>query len=335
MPSGSHMKIFFLNYGNSSISGGFSSYSKFLSELDINDHMIKFSDFGTSDRNSINMFFRTIGLEKMNILQFFFHRLNRLIFLITFFVLLLICLFSDSKIWVQSSYMSRSKILRILALKLGKKGSLLIDVRDKEFLPYVNRFSKFKFISCGDEINEMIAKVTEKVFDLKTPLSREDVKLIEIVKNSRYVVYAHGIQPDKSPEQLLKFLEALNDKIFLVVICGRIKSSSNKLVQKILNHKKIKYIGNLEKVVLLPLLKSSGGLLITGENEGVPRILQEAKKFSVRVITPKKQAFLSNYDNAFTFEEFAKAISREDSLILENNIDNYKIANLVKFIFED
>ena len=39
------------------MSGGFSSYSRFISELQVDNQIIKFSDFGTKDKNSINVFF--------------------------------------------------------------------------------------------------------------------------------------------------------------------------------------------------------------------------------------------------------------------------------------
>ena len=56
-----------------------------------------------------------------------------MIYVIIFIGLLAICLCSNSKIWIQSSYLSKSKFLRFLASYLGRETSLIIDVRDKEF----------------------------------------------------------------------------------------------------------------------------------------------------------------------------------------------------------
>ena len=158
------MKIYFLNMGNSSISGGFSSYSRFISELQVDNQIIKFSDFGTKDKNSINVFFRTVGLEKFNLISFILHKINQMIYVIIFIGLLAACLCSNSKIWIQSSYLSKSKFLRFLASYLGRETSLIIDVRDKEFFPFLENFSKYRFISCGEEINQKISHFTKKKF---------------------------------------------------------------------------------------------------------------------------------------------------------------------------
>ena len=112
------MKIYFLNMGNSSISGGFSSYSRFISELQVDNQIIKFSDFGTKDKNSINVF-SDRRLEKFNLI-FLLHKINQMIYVIIFIGLLAACLCSNSKIWIQSSYLSKSKFLRFLASYLGR-----------------------------------------------------------------------------------------------------------------------------------------------------------------------------------------------------------------------
>ena len=82
---------------------------------------------------------------------------------------------------------------------------------------------------------------------------------------------------------------------------------------ELLNHKKLRYVGNLDKLVLLSLLKNSAGVLITGEKEGVPRILEEAKNFSIPAITTKSEVYLSDYEKKFTFNEFLK-VSRMKSI---------------------
>ena len=81
---GLKMKIYFLNMGNSSISGGFSSYSRFISELQVDNQIIKFSDFGTKDKNSINVFFRTVGLEKFNLISSILHKINQMTYVMVF-----------------------------------------------------------------------------------------------------------------------------------------------------------------------------------------------------------------------------------------------------------
>ena len=49
--------------------------------------------------------------------------------------------------------------------------------------PFLERFAKFRFISCGEEINKRISHFTKKIFNLKTPISNEDLELVNIVKN--------------------------------------------------------------------------------------------------------------------------------------------------------
>lgn len=329
------MKIYFFNMGNSSKSGGFSSYSRFLSETSIDRHIIKISDFGTLDKNSVNIFFRTVGIERHTSFSYVLHKINLALYFLIFISLLILSNWTDLKIWVQSSFISRSKILRFFALKIGRKRSLIIDVRDKEFFPYINMFSNFKFISCGSEINDKILLFTEQVVNITTPISREDRELIGLVKAENYILYAHGIQEDKAPEAIIQFLNLINSSDYMLVLCGRIRTQDNGLVNKILQHNKVRYVGNLDKLVILALIKSSRGVLITGENEGVPRILEEAKNFSVTVITPKKQAYLTGYDDVFTYEEFAKAFPLEGSRLPENNSYNSMIEKLERFIFED
>lgn len=329
------MKIYFFNLGNSSISGGFSAYSKFISETNLNEFMIKFSDFGTQDRNSVNIFFQTVGLERHGSFSRCLHKINQVTYTVVFIYLLMVCLWSRSKVWVQSSYLSRSNILRFIALNIAKEDSLIIDVRDREFFPFIEKFAKYKFISCGAEIKKQISMFSGQVFNLSTPFSREDIEYINLVKNGNYLVYAHGIQKDKSPEQLLRFLNIIDKKNYVVILCGRIRTHSKTLVDEILGHKKIKYVGNIDKIVMLALLKNSSGILVTGENEGVPRILEEAKNFSIPIISSKPQEYLTNYRKKFTFEEFANKISNEGHK--KNKYKNYREIQekLVEFIFED
>ena len=130
------------------------------------------------------------------------------------------------------------------------------------------------------------------------------MELIKTVEARNYIVYAHGIQHDKSPKQILEFLNILNQSNNVLVICGRIRSNSRALINKILAHKKSRYVGNLDKLVLLSLLKNSNGVLITGDKEGVPRIMEEAKFYSLPIIT-QKQSYLANYDKHFVFKKFA------------------------------
>ena len=112
------MKIYFFNMGNSSMSGGFSSYSRFLSETSIDRHLVKISDFGTPDRNSVNIFFRTVGIEKHTLFSFVLHKINLALYFLIFISLLILSNWTNSKIWVQSSFLSRSKTLRFFALKI-------------------------------------------------------------------------------------------------------------------------------------------------------------------------------------------------------------------------
>ena len=90
------MKIYFLNLGNSSISGGFSAYSKFISETNLNEVMIKFSDFGTQDKNSINIFFQTVGLEKHGSFSRCLHKINQVTYTVVFIFLLVLDTISNT-----------------------------------------------------------------------------------------------------------------------------------------------------------------------------------------------------------------------------------------------
>ena len=319
--------------GNSSQSGGFSSYSKYISELDISNQMIRFSDFGTKGKGSINVFFRTVGLEKLGFFPYILHKINQITFLLIFTSLLIACFFSASKIWIQSSFLSRSSVLRFFAIILRGRNSLIIDVRDKEFLPYVHMFSESQFISCGKEINKQILDISKNVFDLTTPISSEEKEIVNFVKEENYIVYAHGIQKDKAPEQLLNFAKLIENTDYLIVVCGRIRHPNRNLIGKILAHKKIRYVGSLDKLVILCLLKNSGGILITGKKEGVPRIIEEAKIFSIPIIIQKHEIYLKNYFNTYTFNEFAnkQPKNRYQKIKNDGQIDIQK--NLEKFIF--
>lgn len=327
------MRVYFLNMGNSSQSGGFSSYSKYISELDISNQIIKFSDCGTKDKGSINIFFRTVGLERLGFFSYLLHKFNQVTFLLLFASLQIICLFSSSKIWIQSSFLSRSSVLRFSAIILGGGRALIIDVRDKEFFPFIHMFSESQFISCGKEIKKQILGFSKNVFNLTTPISSEEKEIINFVKEKNYIVYAHGIQKDKAPEQLLNFAKLIENTDYLIVVCGRIRHPNRKLIDKILTHKKIRYVGSLDKLVILCLLKNSGGILITGEKEGVPRIIEEAKNFSIPVIIPKQEIYLKNYTNTFTFEEFANNQPKNRYRKIKNDVQIDIQKNLEKFIF--
>ena len=130
------MKIYFFNLGNSSNSGGFSSYTKFISESKINSYIHKFSDFGTIDENSTNIFFKTTGKDKLNLVDSVCHKINQITFFIFFVFLLFWVRNTTSQIWIQSSFISRSQLIRYFASRPKNINSLIIDVRDKEFFPF-------------------------------------------------------------------------------------------------------------------------------------------------------------------------------------------------------
>ena len=194
-------------------------------------------------------------------------------------------------------------------------------------------FSKFQFISCGREIKKQIVGFSKNVFNLTTPISNEEKKIIKFVEEENYIVYAHGIQKDKAPELLLKFAKLIENTDYLIVVCGRIRHPNKKLIDKILTHKKIRYVGSLDKLVILCLLKNSGGILITGEKEGVPRIIEESKNFMKPIIIEKPEVYLKNYFNTYTFNEFAnnQTKNRYQKIKNDGHIDIQK--NLEKFIF--
>ena len=329
------MKIYFFNLGNSSNSGGFSSYTKFISESDINSYIHKFSDFGTIDKNSTNIFFKTTGKDNINFLDFLFHKFNQITFFIFFVCLLFWIRNTTSQIWIQSSFISRSRLIRYFASRPGNINNLIIDVRDKEFFPYIDSFTNFKFIACGTEINKKISKQSKRVFNLKTPLSFDDKKLIHSVQSKKYLVYAHGIQKDKSPESILKLLDIINSSEFILIICGRLREKKKGLVKQIINHKNVRYVGSLDKLVILALLKSCYAIVLTGRNEGVPRIFEEAKNFSIPVITEKSEVYLGDYEKRLTFDEFANNILTASKEKIEDQYQTKMQENLKQFIIED
>lgn len=329
------MKVYFFNLGNSSNSGGFSSYTKFISESNINSYIHKFSDFGTTDKNSTNIFFKTIGKDKINFIDSVYHKFNQITFLIFFVFLLFWVRNTTSQIWIQSSFISRSRLIRYFASRPKNIKSLIIDVRDKEFFPYIDLFPNFKFIACGSEIYKKLSKQNRRVFNLKTPMSSDDKKLIQSVQGKKYLVYAHGIQKDKSPGSILKLLDIINSSEFILIICGRLREKKKGLIKQIINHKNVRYVGSLDKLVILALLKNCYGIVLTGQNEGVPRIFEEAKNFSIPVITEKSEVYLGDYDKKLTFDEFSKKILTARKKKIENKYQTKMQENLKQFIIED
>ncbi len=224
--------IIFFNLGNSSLAGGFSSYTKFISEINFDRKFIKLSDFGTKEKKSCNFFFSTVGKDKLNYITKILHFYNLAVFVLLLSATIVFSKFMNIKIWIQSSYLSRSQLLRFIVKNFADASSVLIDVRDKQFLPFISDFSKFNFISCGGEIKNAILSHSGNVFDLKTPISNEDRSIIEEVKNNSYLIYAHGLQYDKEPETLLEFLNNANLRGYLTIICGRIRMKNHVLKKK-------------------------------------------------------------------------------------------------------
>lgn len=326
--------IIFFNLGNSSMAGGFSSYTKFISEIKFDRKFIKFSDFGTKENKSHNFFFSTVGIDKFNHITKLLHFYNLTVFVLLLAATIVFSKFKDIRIWIQSSYLSRSKLLRFIVKNFADASSVIIDVRDKQFLPFIPEFSRSNFISCGGEIKNTILSHSGNVFDLKTPIPNEDRSIIEEVKNNSYLIYAHGLQHDKDPETLLEFLNHANLGGYLTIICGRIRMKNNVLKKKILNHTNVRYIGSVDKIAMLSLLKNAFCLILTGNNEGVPRVFEEAKAFDILVAAAEEYKFLNNYEKHLTFSEFIKKFPKKQYVpLLENSTTRLSI-ELNKFIAE-
>lgn len=299
------MRVFFFNFGNSSVSGGFSSYSRYITDLFNDKNFISLSDFGTTKKNSINLFFNTVGKEKLTLRNKLFHRLNQIIFVVTLIFLSIISRFASIKIWLQSSYLARSLLVRLIISFVARPDSLIIDVRDKEFLTHAQKFKNLKFISCGLEINRYLKeKVSTDVFDMKTPIPQQDFELISLIKNGKYLLYVHGIQYDKAPEKLFEILRVMKGTDYRLIICGRVRHSSKNLIDKLMNDNHVIFIGTIPKIALLSLAKGSSGIVITGENEGVPRIYEETKDYGLKLIIDKKPEHYLNQKNMLSYQDF-------------------------------
>ncbi len=61
--------------------------------------------------------------------------------------------------------------------------------------------------------------------------------------------------------------------------------------EKILNHPNVRYIGSVDKIAMLSLLKNSFCLILTGNNEGVPRVFEEAKALDILVTAAGEYEF--------------------------------------------
>jgi hypothetical protein len=84
----------------------------------------------------------------------------------------------------------------------------------------------------------------------------------------------------------------------------------------------------------LSLLKNAFCLILAGNNEGVPRVFEEAKAFDILVAAAEEYKFLNNYERHLTFSEFIKKFPKKQYVpVLDNSTTRLSI-ELNKFIAE-
>ncbi len=85
---------------------------------------------------------------------------------------------------------------------------------------------------------------------------------------------------------------------------------------------------------MLSLLKNSFCLILTGNNEGVPRVFEEAKALDILVTAADEYEFLNNYERRLTFPEFIKKFPKKQHLPLQENSIIRLSIELNRFIAE-
>lgn len=289
-------RLHFIAMGANAGVGGFSSYFTYLDH-----HFSKFRNvrvYGQIGQKNLSpsvcLFAPASKRKKRDLLFLIATIYNYAAFNLVLLYCYVFC--KSDPIWVQVTFLARNPLpfKKILYRKL----KLIIDVRDSINIALVDELKPYAVITCGKEIKMALSHAPKGCYEITTPIPLQDQLLLEDVLNSKYVVFAHGIQSDKVLTDLNDSINYCLSRGYKVFIAGR-QRVNRKTFHKLTDKNGVFFLGILQKHVLFHLIKNSAGLILFSKMEGVSRVALETIALGNSVYSKHKFNDLADYDNYF------------------------------------
>ena len=203
------------------------------------------------------------------------------------------CGFEKKKYQILNKYFINSYLKSIFILLYGKRYFKFL-LSTKNIIVVLNKFHK-------DYLNKLGIDNVEVLYN---PIKIDEDIRVNNIKNSKRLVYAGQLMPEKGIYELFKSWDKFENKEYELVIIGAKRTLNPKMLERF-ELKNVIFLDELNNSETLKIIsKARAVVTATRMYEGQPRLLSEALSMGIPAIYPSfggmKEYFPDDYKLSFT-----------------------------------
>lgn len=239
------------------------------------------------------------------------------------------CGFEKKKYQILNKYFINSYLKSIFILLYGKRYFKFL-LSTKNIIVVLNKFHK-------DYLNKLGIDNVEVLYN---PIKIDEDIRVNNIKNSKRLVYAGQLMPEKGIYELFKSWDKFENKEYELVIIGAKKTLNPKMLERF-ELKNVTFLDELNNSETLKIIsKARAVVTATRMYEGQPRLLSEALSMGIPAIYPSfggmKEYFPDDYKLSFTQFNYDDLVAKMYLLLDDDFVESErkKILNYFKKNFE-
>ena len=239
------------------------------------------------------------------------------------------CGFEKKKYQILNKYFINSYLKSIFILLYGKRYFKFL-LSTKNIIVVLNKFHK-------DYLNKLGIDNVEVLYN---PIKIDEDIRVNNIKNSKRLVYAGQLMPEKGIYELFKSWDKFENKEYELVIIGAKRTLNPKMLERF-ELKNVIFLDELNNSETLKIIsKARAVVTATRMYEGQPRLLSEALSMGIPAIYPSfggmKEYFPDDYKLSFTQFNYDDLVAKMYLLLDDDFVESErkKILNYFKKNFE-
>lgn len=239
------------------------------------------------------------------------------------------CGFEKKKYQILNKYFINSYLKSIFILLYGKRYFKFL-LSTKNIIVVLNKFHK-------DYLNKLGIDNVEVLYN---PIKIDEDIRVNNIKNSKRLVYAGQLMPEKGIYELFKSWDKFENKEYELVIIGAKRTLNPKMLERF-ELKNVTFLDELNNSETLKIIsKARAVVTATRMYEGQPRLLSEALSMGIPAIYPSfggmKEYFPDDYKLSFTQFNYDDLVAKMYLLLDDDFVESErkKILNYFKKNFE-
>lgn len=239
------------------------------------------------------------------------------------------CGFEKKKYQILNKYFINSYLKSIFILLYGKRYFKFL-ISTKNIIVVLNKFHK-------DYLNKLGIDNVEVLYN---PIKIDEDIRVNNIKNSKRLVYAGQLKPEKGIYELFKSWDNFENKEYELVIIGAKRTLNPKMLERF-ELKNVTFLDELNNSETLKIIsKARAVVTATRMYEGQPRLLSEALSMGIPAIYPSfggmKEYFPDDYKLSFTQFNYDDLVAKMYLLLDDDFVESErkKILNYFKKNFE-